>query len=302
MRPRAELSTAVLSPGSRQQSDRVRTRTVNEYSSRAFVLRTRAYSESDWIVVFLTEAFGKISGIARGARRSKRRFSGPALEPFNELSIRFTRKPNADLAFMHESIVVADHHALAGDIVDFAWMSYLSELVEAMIADRDPCPEIFELYGNCVELFHARAAAAADGEAAESLPSARSVAHYFVLQLLDHAGWGPDFSKCSICSTPTADVNRPLLDPRGEGLICAEHEAERYGEDVADPSFRPRRRVLDEALLDYVGRARLAVQYGDNGDPDRAERAATALLDRLIDLHLRRELKSRAFLASVRDG
>ena len=37
-------------------------------------MRSRAYGESDKIVAFLSRDFGKISGIAKGALRSKRRF------------------------------------------------------------------------------------------------------------------------------------------------------------------------------------------------------------------------------------
>jgi DNA repair protein RecO (recombination protein O) len=45
-------------------------------STPAIVLRTREYGESDKIVTFLSRTAGKFSGIAKGAKRSQRRFPG----------------------------------------------------------------------------------------------------------------------------------------------------------------------------------------------------------------------------------
>ena len=48
----------------------------------AIVLRSFDYGESDRIITFYTDDFGKLTGIAKGARRSKRRFPN-ALELFS---------------------------------------------------------------------------------------------------------------------------------------------------------------------------------------------------------------------------
>ena len=46
------------------------------YTSEALILRTYKLGESDLIVVFLTRDRGKKRGVAKGARRSKKRFAG----------------------------------------------------------------------------------------------------------------------------------------------------------------------------------------------------------------------------------
>ena len=50
-------------------------------TTRAILLRSVAYGEADRIVTLLTDAHGKVALMARGARRSQRRFAG-SLEPF----------------------------------------------------------------------------------------------------------------------------------------------------------------------------------------------------------------------------
>jgi DNA repair protein RecO (recombination protein O) len=258
---------------------------VEDVVTRAFCLRTRAFGESDLIAVLLTEDHGKVSGVARGAKRSRKRFGGGALEPFHELSLRFARRPHTDLAFLHESRVELSHHAIAQNLDTYAWASYVSELTEVMVPERDPAPEVFALFATTMAGF-ARAA-----EPAEPL------AHRFIMGLLDSAGWGPDLGQCGICGAAINERSKPILDERGSGVICSRHVAERQGADPDDANFRPGRRIIDQDLLSYVESAREAVPVAS----DLALVAtATALLDRLIDLHLQRPLKSRAFLGQLR--
>jgi DNA repair protein RecO (recombination protein O) len=257
---------------------------VEDISSHAFVLRTRPFGESDLIAVLLTRDHGKVSGIARGARRSRKRFAGPALQPCQELELRFARRPHSELAFLHECSILASHHHIADDLACFAWASYVCELTERMTAERDPCADLYDLFRATVEAFSKR-------EAAEP------VAHHFILGLLDHAGWGPDFERCGICSSEISGTLKPILDARGSGVICSRHEAERFGHDADDPAYRPSRRIITQPLLDYVRAARRGASIEDAGE---VAGDATALLDRLVDMHLGRPLQSRRFLAEIR--
>lgn len=255
---------------------------MDELITNAFVLRTRNFGESDRIVLLLTEDMGKVSAIAKGARRSVRRFAGGALEPFQELTVRLDRKPQFSLAFLHESRVVGSNQALASNLDAFAWASYLTELTDVMTADRDPCRDLFVLFREVM------------GRLGRDLTE--PLAHHFVLGLLERSGWAPDFGVCGLCGEPVTDASRPILDSRGSGVVCARHEAEAAGLSPDDENFRPSRRVIDPPLMAYVRDATLDV-------PAAAEpavgRLATALLDRLVDLHLTKPLRSRAFLKTV---
>lgn len=259
---------------------------LEDISTEGLVLRTRVFGESDLIVVLLSRDYGKVGAIAKGARRSKRRFPGGVLAVFQHVRIRFARRPHSSLAFLHDCQLVRSHHELARDVFRFAWGSYLCELADVMIPERDPCPDVFDLLAETLE-------------AMSSQEAPEPIAHHFVLGLLDRAGWGPDFSVCGICAEPIGSYSRPILDQRGSGVICATHEAEQQGLDPNDPSFRPSRRVIYPELLAYLGAVREArsVQV----DASVIE-AATALLDRLVGLHVAKPLKSRQFLASIRGG
>jgi hypothetical protein len=70
-----------------------------EESTPAIVLRARDYSESDRIVTLLTENFGKLAGIAKGANASRKRFERK-LEPFSQVILYFRRRPHGQLVFI----------------------------------------------------------------------------------------------------------------------------------------------------------------------------------------------------------
>ena len=55
---------------------------------KAYVIHSRPYKETSLIVTFITEKKGKISAVAKGAKRKNSRLSGN-LEPFQCLNIDY---------------------------------------------------------------------------------------------------------------------------------------------------------------------------------------------------------------------
>ena len=65
--------------------------------SEAIVLRTYPLREADLLVTLFTRAEGKVKGIARSAKKSKRRFSG-ALEPMTSVRAFYDVRERQELA------------------------------------------------------------------------------------------------------------------------------------------------------------------------------------------------------------
>ena len=68
-------------------------------STPAVILRTRDFGESDKIVTLLSARAGKFSGIAKGAKRSQRRFAG---------ALRHAR-PDDEQVLVHRPRRVREH-------------------------------------------------------------------------------------------------------------------------------------------------------------------------------------------------
>src|SRR5947207_14962423 len=99
-------------------------------SSAAIILRSRAYGESDKIVTFLTEDAGKLTGIAKGAKNSRRRFAN-CLDPFTRVRVHFRIRPGASLVFM-DSCDLLQAPTLMATPAKLAYGSYLIELVDQL--------------------------------------------------------------------------------------------------------------------------------------------------------------------------
>ena len=65
--------------------------------SEAIVLRTYPLREADLLVTFFTRAEGKVRGVARSAKKSKRLFGG-ALEPLTFVRAFYDVRERQDLA------------------------------------------------------------------------------------------------------------------------------------------------------------------------------------------------------------
>src|SRR3989442_15500096 len=65
--------------------------------SEAIVLRTYPFRESDLLVTLFTRVEGKVRGVARSAKKSKRRFGG-ALEPLTYVRAYYEDRERRELA------------------------------------------------------------------------------------------------------------------------------------------------------------------------------------------------------------
>ncbi|HEX5101745.1 MAG TPA: recombination protein O N-terminal domain-containing protein, partial [Polyangiaceae bacterium] len=65
-------------------------------TTHALLLKRVEYGEADLVLTLFTERFGRISALARAARKSTRRFGG-ALEPMHTLEVALEERPKSEL-------------------------------------------------------------------------------------------------------------------------------------------------------------------------------------------------------------
>ena len=97
----------------------------------AVVLRSRSFGESDKIVSFLTKNYGKVTGIAKGAKRSRKRFVN-SLEPFSLVSLRFQDNPYSSLVFIQSCDWIRIFKQITKNLGQITYASYLVEITEAL--------------------------------------------------------------------------------------------------------------------------------------------------------------------------
>ena len=113
----------------------------------AFVIHSRPYKETSLIVTFLCKESGKISAVAKGAKRKKSKFSGH-LEPFQLLNIDFRGRSNLKTLYLAENI--EPYKEFIGKESLYSAF-YINELINFLLVHSGESKELFELYRSCIE-------------------------------------------------------------------------------------------------------------------------------------------------------
>ena len=113
---------------------------------KAYVIHSRPYKETSLIVTFLTEKKGKISAVAKGAKRKNSRLSGN-LEPFQCLNIDYRGKSDLKSLVLAEPIEVFEDFFGSANLYS---AFYVNELINYLVAQADESMEIFDIYKKCI--------------------------------------------------------------------------------------------------------------------------------------------------------
>lgn len=180
-----------------------------EESTAAIVLRARDYSESDRIVTLLTREFGKLSGIAKGAKASRRRFERK-LEPFSHVNLFFKRRPQGQLVFITRAEPGDSMPPpIEEDLAKIALGCYMLELADALTSEEAEAIDAYHVLARALETL---------GGGAVTLALRQS----FELNLLRVAGFGLNFARCRICGVAGEVTGGTVyfIVARG-GIVCA---------------------------------------------------------------------------------
>src|SRR5690242_21338669 len=94
--------------------------------SEAIVLRSYPLREADLLVTFFTRAEGKVKGVARAAKKSRKRFGG-ALEPLTRVRVYWEDRERQELARIDACEVLASPLT---EMVDYARAVGLAHVAE----------------------------------------------------------------------------------------------------------------------------------------------------------------------------
>ena len=181
---------------------------MEQQRSEAVVLRKVAYREADLILTLYTRDLGKISALARAARRSRRRF-GAALELFTVSEVELGGH-RSELWTLQSADIRTSFTDLARDVAQLAHASYATELVRELSAAEQSEPGLFDLL---IEMWRSLATRGARTD----------VLRAFELALLGELGLAPALAACAGCGStdPTVLDRGALLDPARGGVVCA---------------------------------------------------------------------------------
>jgi DNA repair protein RecO (recombination protein O) len=186
--------------------------------TEAIVLRSIRYGEADRILHLYTPEHGRLSAIAKGARRARSRF-GARLEPFFHVRA-VLHEGRSELLTVTGVDTVATHGSVRDHAATLDAAARACDAVARLFETSEPHLEVFRLLANELALLDADAAQAR---------TANGLA--FRLKLLLAAGIVPQLAACTVCGE--TEHLRGFSGAAG-GVVCSSCEAASFplGEDA----------------------------------------------------------------------
>jgi DNA repair protein RecO (recombination protein O) len=175
--------------------------------TEAIVLHAFDYLESSRIVRLVTRDGGVRSALARGARRSSRRF-GTALDIYAQGMAELYVKPGRELDTLATFDVVRSRPRIAGELSRFTGASAVAELTLRFAGDAAD-PAVFEAVAGALDLL---------GDAPAG--AAREATLAGAWRILAALGVAPIVDACAECHAPIGDDDVALFSHPAGGALC----------------------------------------------------------------------------------
>lgn len=157
----------------------------------ALIIRLTDFSETSKVVTCFTREWGKVSALAKGARRLRSKFEA-ALDLLSVCKIVFLRKSSGGLDLLTEAQLTERFQPKGPDLGPFYAGCYVAELLAALTIEHDPHRELFNASTKTIRRL-------------EQSPDYRLPVLHFELMLLKEIGQLPVFDGCLNCQKP---INR----------------------------------------------------------------------------------------------
>jgi DNA repair protein RecO (recombination protein O) len=212
--------------------------------AEAVCLRVQDYHESSKLVTFFTLEHGKVSCLAKGARRLRSKF-GAALDLFAQSRIIYYSHETHTLFTISDAELVRSFSSLALLPERFLAAEQMAEFVLRVIQPQDPSPQLYQLLLNYLSTLESLQSPVCSLQSSDSAnlqsaicnlqspppPSAptpdsplstpySALVCSFLLKAASFLGFRPELRRCLICRRPIESQRPAYFDPGRGGIIC----------------------------------------------------------------------------------
>ncbi len=206
--------------------------------TKGIVIKAQDYKENDKLLWIYTEKLGKVTAIAKGAKKSKNKSFSITLPLCYSDYLLFKGK---SLYRLSEGKIINSFQGLLNNLEKLTYSSYLCELIDISTEDGEKNPYLFKEFLTALYLL--------DTDAIDYELLIRA----FELKVLKATGYEIDFNNCVFCKKKINSSNYISLSYYGG--VCEECPKE-HGVYLSRASFNALR-FLNSATLDKVYRVNL---------------------------------------------
>lgn len=173
-------------------------------NTQGIVLKAVRYEENDVILTIFTRKLGKVSALAKGAKRNK-----SALLSSSQLFAycNYTLRKQGSMYRVSQSDIIKSFYDISYDIDAFSYATYITKLVENSTLENQTNNRLFVLLAQTLYLY------------TQVDVDKKFVTHAFELKFLDYIGLRPIINRCSVCGT--RDLKSPVFNVYEGGVLCS---------------------------------------------------------------------------------
>jgi len=180
---------------------------MRRIETNAVVLAARDTGEADLLVTLLARRTGRVTGVAKAAKKSKKRFVN-VFDRGNIVTVSMYRPRNRELFLIEDASLIDDCRGAYADMEALARTSVLLELVLELAPEEEPTQLLFD------DLAAALFALSAPGAREEIL-------WVSLVRILEQLGLAPFLEGCVRCGRKAGPEDRAFFSPASGGLICS---------------------------------------------------------------------------------
>ena len=214
--------------------------------SEAIVLRTYPLREADLLVTLFTRIEGKVHGVARSAKKSKKRFGG-ALEPLTYVRAFYDVKERQELVRLDSCEVLDSPMASEVSYPRLVALGHIAELLDELLPDHEANDAIFRL---TLSVLHVLTGA-----------NVWMPITYFELWLTRLVGFLPELDECVVCGR-SLNGSRAYFHALADGLMCGE-DKRLASSEISSDSRAWAAQMFRAPVDNFVGRPWTKAQGAD---------------------------------------
>jgi len=180
----------------------------------SIILRAKEFGEADLLVSFFSREHGRLKGVAKAGRKSRKRFSN-SLDLFCLTEMEYEHR-GVDLCFLHAGILLEHFQTIRQQYETLAVASYLVELTEILFPLGVPDRRMFELLEGALEGLNA----GMDGVFVRAA---------FEAGAMSLGGFAIGLSNCCFCGRPYTGRGRAVTVSSKGGIACLKCAKETAG-------------------------------------------------------------------------
>ena len=253
---------------------------MSSFSTPAIMLRRTDFGDYDLILTVFTLNRGKLSIIAKSAKKSIKRFSG-ILELFYVLDIVYSPGRGRRLPVLQEAILKQPFSNIRSNVKKTAYTSYWAELTNEWMEEDERQVHLYRLLCHALEKL----------DLGQTPEAALSI--LFQMRFMTISGFSPNLKECSVCRIEMERVkhNRIVFDLGKGSLVCDRCATRLSGKLSLSKGTIKQLQWVQNGALEKAARIRFTPQAMEEG---------LAFLEAFVPYHLGKEPRSLTFLRQIR--